>query len=128
MGVFCYTSIRRHRGKRPVRTTYERVFPCGKAPTFIRVNGRRCLRDIPAEWARRKDITGNWPMKSDALGVLDSQVDEAAKHLADHGVPTEFTKDGTGRCIVESRQHRNKIMEVLHIHDRDAGYGDRAKP
>lgn len=120
MALFCYTSS----GGR----TIERVFRMGKAPKTVSVGGTRYLRDVPAEWNGRRDQAGNWPQKSDALGVLDSQTDEAAQHLADNGVSTAFTSDGTGRCIVESRGHRNRIMKVLGIHDRDAGYGDRTRP
>ena len=130
MSVFCYTrhQIRLRKRGPIVSHTVERTFRIGKAPTSITVRGKRYLRDIAAEWAGRRIKNACWPMKSDALGVLDSQTDEAAKHLADSGVPTEFTKDGTGRCIVKSRGHRNRVMAVLGIHDRDAGYGDRARP
>lgn len=128
MATFCYTWIKRRKRLPTLTKTIERTFRMGRAPVSVRVGAKRYVRDVPAEWRKRPNTNACWPMKSDALGVLDSQVDEAAAHLAEQGVPTEFTNDGTGRCVVRSRGHRNRIMEVLGIHDRDAGYGDRARP
>ena len=99
----------------------------GKAPKTVTKDGQSFFRNIPAEWRGSDDICGNWPMKSDALGVLPSQIEEASAHLAECGVPTSFTTDGTARCIVENRGHRNRILNALNMHDRNAGYGDRAR-
>lgn len=120
MPSFCYTNRQ--------GDTIERVFRMGRARKSVVVDGVRYQRNIPAEWGTRRGSGTPWPMKSDALGVLHNQVDEASEHLLSVGVPTSFTDDGTGRCIVESRQHRNQIMAALGMHDRDAGYGDRARP
>jgi hypothetical protein len=100
----------------------------GRAPKCVRSRGKCYARNIAAEWKGRRDNDACWPKLSDALGVLHSQIGEAGDHLAECGVPTQFANDGTGRCIVESNQHQNRIMEALGIHDRDACYSQRAKP
>jgi hypothetical protein len=128
MVTFCYTRFIRHKRFATLAKTVERQFPVGKAPATVIICGDRYKRDIPAEWEGRRIKNACWPKKSDALGVLHSQVGEAAEHLADNGVPTQFCQDGTGRCIVESNQHQNRIMEVLGIHDRDACYSQRTRP
>jgi hypothetical protein len=128
MPVFCYTWTERRRGQKPLTRTVRRTFSIGRARVRIQVGGKCYVRDIPAEWAGRPDANACWPKKSDALGVLHSQVGEAAEHLADNGVPTQFCQDGTGRCIVESNDHQNRIMRVLRIHDRDACYSQRTRP
>ena len=112
----------------PLEHTIVRTFRMGKAPNRITVKGVGYFRNIPAEWNGRVNLSGNWPQYSDALGVLHSQTREASEHLAAEGVPTNFTNDGTGRCIVENQGHKNRIMEVLKIHDRDACYGQRTRP
>lgn len=119
MVFFCFTNDGQ---------TIKREFRMGKAPASIRCGGKRYVRDIPAEHRGDPPKKNPWPKKSDALGVLHSQIGEAAQHLAEEGVPTQFTNDGTGRCVVESNEHQNRIMEVLGIHDRDACYRQRAKP
>ncbi len=106
--------------------TIERKFSMNRVPRRVTVGSRVFHHDITAELSRRKDICGNWPKKCDGTGVLPSQVAEASEQLASEGVPTQFAPDG--RCILESRGHRNKVLQVLGLHDKDAGYGDRAKP
>lgn len=65
----------------------------------------------------------NWPMESVAAGVNPLQIREAGEDLMKAGIPTQFTKEGA--AIFEDRQHRNRVLEHLGMHDRDAGYGDR---
>jgi len=119
MPYYCYTS-------EDADVTIEEYYPVGKAPKTVTRGDDLFYRDIPAEWRGRKDTSSCWPMKSDALGVLPNQVGEATQELADAGVPTSFAKDG--RVILESRGHRKKVCEALGYHDKNAGYGDRAKP
>ncbi len=85
--------------------------------------------DDDAVWLMCRTVGGislNWPKKCDGTGVLPSQTQEASEHLASQGVPTEFAPDG--RAILRDRSHRNNVLEALGLHDKDAGYGDRAKP
>lgn len=79
-----------------------------------------------AERARRINTqsSSGWPYSSDALGVGPDQIKEAGDSLAAAGIPTSFDKEGG--LIVESRDHRNKVMGHLGMFDKDAGYGDRA--
>jgi len=118
MPMYCYTS---EDGQ-----TIERKFSMNKVPRTVTVGDRVFHHDIIAEQAGRRDICTNWPKKCDGTGVLPSQTREASEHLASQGVPTEFAPDG--RAILRTRDHRNKVLEVLQMHDKDAGYGDRAKP
>lgn len=68
---------------------------------------------------------GAYPYVSDAMGVDVDGIPEAAAELARAGVPTQFTEDGG--LIVEDRQHRKRVCEVIGMFDRDAGYGDATK-
>jgi hypothetical protein len=98
--------------------------PVGKAPKVINHNGFKGERDIVAEHQNHMDTPGNWPMHSDALGVNPDQIPEAVKQLAEAGVHAEFNAEG--QMKIESRQHRNRVLEASGMFDRDAGYGDRA--
>lgn len=129
MPDYCFTWTQRRKRMTALTDTIERPFPMGKAPRTVKVGRRLYLRDIPSEWRGKPHIACNiWPRKSDTLGVLHSQTGEAAAHLASQGVPTNFTNDGTGRCIVNDQKHENAIGEVLGIHQRNAGYGQRPGP
>lgn len=65
---------------------------------------------------------GNWPMKSDALGVAEDQIQEATEHARKNGVPVEFTADG--RAILNSAGHRKAYARLCGFRDRNAGYSD----
>lgn len=118
--IYCYTN--------ETGETIERPFAMGRAPRGVTVAGVRFDRDIPAEHAGEAPNAGKWPKLCDATGVLHSQVDEAETHLNSVGVPTTFTRDGTGRCILRDNQHRNNVLQALGMHDRDACYRQRARP
>lgn len=118
MATYCYTN--------KAGRTIEKCFPMGKAPRSIRVGFVRFRQDTAAKFAGRKHDAGSWPMLCDALGVLPSQAKEAEAHLNSVGVPTTFTREG--RCVVRNNGHRNRVMEALGMHDRDACYHQRAKP
>jgi len=66
--------------------------------------------------------TSVWPMKSEALAVHPSQIEEARKSAAARGVPTDFTP--SGRPILRTRGHRKAYCKAYGFHDRNAGYGD----
>lgn len=81
-------------------------------------------RDLSAEHGgciRLRNATP-WPQCSDAMGVHSSQAGELAQYCKDKGVPTEIDKQG--RPILTSRSHRKRHMEIRHLMDYDAGYGD----
>jgi putative FmdB family regulatory protein len=65
---------------------------------------------------------GNWPMKSEALGVHPDQIGEAVEQARKLGIPTEFTKDG--RPILTSPGHRKRYAEALGFWDKNGGYSD----
>ncbi len=79
-------------------------------------------RNYLAEHCDQKAHAGNWPMKSEALGVHPDQIGEAREQSIKLGVPTEFTKDG--RPILTSPKHRKRYAEALGFHDRNGGYSD----
>lgn len=103
--------------------TVERYFGVGEAPEMILIDMSIYQRDIVAE---QRTVTtekhANWPMKSDALGVHPSQIEEAREESRKMGVPTDFTKDG--RAILTSARHRKRYAEAHGIYDRNGGYGD----
>lgn len=106
--------------------TVERVFALGAAPRFIYLarGGKRAKfkRNVVAEHRHTRDVSGTWPMKSDAAGVAPSQVQEAREHSVKIGIPTDFTPDG--RAIFHSRLHRKQYCEAIGLYDRNGGYSD----
>lgn len=69
---------------------------------------------------------GNWPMRSDAMGVHPDDAKAAYEASVKAGVPTQF--DGkTGEAIFESPGHRKKYCETFGAFDRNGGYGDPQK-
>lgn len=80
-------------------------------------------RDIFAEQHGFKHTPGNWPMYSDAAGVLPEQRKEAYEYSKKMGVPTQF--DSEGRAVFTSKEHRKNYCEkVAKLRDRNAGYSD----
>ena len=99
--------------------------PMGKAPwSLTDENGVEFHRDLVAEHCGHKHTPGNWPMHSQALGCTPDQIPAMTKAYAEAGVKVEF--DSLGRLKLESRGHRNRVLELNGAHDRSAGYGDRA--
>lgn len=86
--------------------------------------GKRMIRNYAAEMGFVKVTPpGNWPMKSDAMGVHPDQIPEVEAHSRKVGVPTHFDRE-TGQAILTSRDHRFKYARAIGMFDRDAGYGD----
>jgi len=99
-------------------------FSCGGAPGQTRIDGKIWKRDIAAEHAPgRGQITGKWPIHSDAAGVGPGQVDEAMAEAKKLGVPTEYDRK-TGCAIFTDRKHRKKFCRAHGLHDNDGGFGD----
>lgn len=66
-----------------------------------------------------------WPFESDAMGVHPAQVAEAEAYAARCGCPTHYNPV-TGNPEVQNPEHRNALMKINGLADRDAGYGDYA--
>ena len=65
----------------------------------------------------------NYPMVSEAMGVLPSQVKAHMDHLRAMGCgQVNHTKDGA--IIFEDKAQRKKVCEALGFFDRNGGYGD----
>lgn len=114
MPTYCYTS---DDGTQHI----ERIYPMGKAPRILDIDGLTFKRDFRGELSPRA-CTGNWPMYSDAAGVHPDQIKEAYEKSVKDGVPTQFTPDG--RAIFTSRKHRKDYCRTIGMHDRNGGYGD----
>lgn len=99
-------------------TTVAKLRKHVKCPTC----GDVAHRDFVAEHRGFAHKPGNWPMRSDAAGVLPIQIGEAREESIKRGVPTEFTKDG--QAIFTSAEHRKKYCESHGMYDRNGGYGD----
>lgn len=86
--------------------------------------GKRMIRDYAAEMGYIKvPLPGNWPMKSDAMGVNPDQIAEVEAHSRRVGVPTCFDRE-TGQAILTSPLHRKRYAKAIGLFDRDAGYSD----
>lgn len=116
MPTYCYVN---KSGK-----VVERIYPIGKAPSTIKLDGSRYARCIAVEHAGFRNTPGNWPQKTTMSGVLPSQANELRDFLQRKGVPTEVCKDG--EMILRDRAHRKQVHQALGYYDRDGGYGDAA--
>jgi hypothetical protein len=96
---------------------YKRFRKC-KCPEC----GKRAEHTIAATTKNFKHSAGTWPMHSEAMAVLPSQVREQQAVLARSGIQCDF--DGEGRPILTSRQHRKQVAEAMGLYDRNGGYGD----
>jgi hypothetical protein len=85
----------------------------------------RMERDYAAEYSGRKRYPGNWPQMSDAMGVPSFQEKEFFEATEKAGCPT-LCKNG--QAVIESNEHRNRLMEFCGMHDMDACYRQRTKP
>lgn len=85
--------------------------------------GRQVLEhDFAAEAGVSRGDPWGSPLASRALGCHPSQIGEMQAFLASRGVRADFTPDG--KCLLESRGHRNQVLEARGYRDLDAGYGD----
>jgi hypothetical protein len=82
-------------------------------------------RDYAAEFSGSKSYPGNWPQQSTALGVPSFQEKQFTEFCEKAGCPTEF-KNGT--ATVRGNDHRNRLMKLFGMHDKDACYRQRVKP
>jgi hypothetical protein len=69
----------------------------------------------------------NYPLISEACGVLPHQIPEAERLARKHGVNTEYVKGGKhpGQAIFRDPNHRRRHMAAFGQYDQDAGYRDR---
>lgn len=84
-------------------------------------------RDFVSDARSVKGQATGWPMVSQAMAnpnMTEAERRAEQAHLERAGVPTQYT--ALNEPILESRTHRKKYMEAMGMHDRDAGYGDRA--
>lgn len=72
--------------------------------------------------SKLRNISGKWPIVSEAMAVNPEQVGEAREILKRAGVNTEYTK--TGEPILRSAAHRKQHAQALGFFDRNGGYGD----
>ena len=102
---------------------FDRIFPSDKIPKSVQIDGVRCKRCMPAEYASQGNSPPScWPMKSTALAVHKTQTKEYEKFSRDHGVPTHF--DATGHPEFSDKAHRKKYCELVGATDLDGGSGD----
>jgi len=102
---------------------YDEIFPMGKAPKFIKIEGVKCKRCLLAELASQNGLNPkNWPMKSRALAVHPSQRKEYSEFAKKHGVPTYF--DEMGHPVFRTKGHRKAYAELVGATDFDGGCGD----
>lgn len=96
---------------------YSEVFPIGKAPRCITVNGRPAYRSYAAE-TKGFPPTKGWPLECVASGVNASQAGELRELLARRGVPTEVSSDGNP--IYRDAKHRKKALKARGLFDKSA--------
>jgi len=109
-------------------TPEEKVFEVEKRKSEIKCGscGGKSERDFCAEHDKSNTAPDAYsrPLISESMGVGPDQAKEATRRYAEAGCPTDFTPDG--QCIIRSRSHRNKLLQLNGMRDNDAGYGDFA--
>ncbi len=73
-------------------------------------------RHAMAARGNRDKYTTAWPVLSDGAGCHPSQIQEYRKFLAGKGVEADYTPDG--RLVMESHDHRKKVLKALNMVDR----------
>jgi hypothetical protein len=126
-----YTFIRIDNNERVLKTLtvseYEALLKEDEETYLVEVGDELvpCTRDIIGDLSSTLSVVPSGEMRSIALGVPPSQVEDAQREAAAVGVPTEYDPR-TGEAIFTSRGHRKRLCEKLGYFDRDAGYGDPA--
>lgn len=101
----------------------EASFPIGTAPRRIVRSDRVYRLDITAcSRNRAPQSCALWPIVSDAAAIHPDQIPEAREYDRQHGVPTEYTRDG--QPVFTDRAHRKAYCEAHGLYDRNGGYGD----
>lgn len=110
MPVYCFTSAEGG-------ATVGRVFPMGKAPRSVHVNGHPYMRDYQAEQVKVPSPAG-WPMEPcSGSGVHPSQAQDLRDHFEKCGVPTEVSEDGDP--VYRDKLHRERALKVRNLHDNN---------
>ena len=107
-----------------VMTADEMLLRQNKDSVIILDDGVKAVRDIAAQYDGRRDVPGNYPMLSDALGCHPDQRSQFTELSKEAGCETHFTSDG--RAILESKGHRRSYAESRGLYDRNGGYSDPA--
>ena len=117
MPIYCYRT--------KDGTITERVFPIGKAPRRVKINGRFAARDLLAEHGTITGGEHGYPCESDSLGCRVDQVPEMKDFYRSHGVSVDF-KSSDGRMaqlVFESPGHRRQVMKAAGVNDRNSYTG-----
>ena len=118
MSTFCY--------QLPTGEIREEDFPIGTAPARVRfddgVTGERC---VTAEWRHPtrelRGVTRGWPIESYSMGVHPDDRFTAMKDAAEHGVATEYTKDGNP--LMRNMMHQRRFNKYMKAHNKDSFFG-----
>lgn len=84
--------------------------------------GSGVIARIPAPGGTARNVSGCWPLISEAAAVNPADIRREQQALKRKGVTTEFTPDG--RPIFTSRAHRKAHCEAVGLYDRNGGSGD----
>lgn len=95
----------------------ERVFPIGKAPRTVNVDGHIARRSFRYE-SKSLPTTSGWPLECVASGVHASQRTELSTLLRRKGVPTDVSKDGNP--IYRNARHRSNALKARGFYDKNA--------
>ena len=119
MPMYCFTS--------DDGTHVHRAYPVSNRPKTFTKGGEVFHHQVVCHHRKPNWVSssGVWPQKSCALGVGVDQIHSAEKAAYEAGVPLTFDK-ATGDAELQSNQHRNQVMEMFEVHDKDACYGQRA--
>lgn len=74
----------------------------------------------------KRRIVATWPLTPESIAINPEHVAATMEVDRKHGVPTEYTPDGSP--IITGPAHYRRYLALHGFHHRNAGYGDRAPP
>lgn len=98
-------------------------------PDRIVKDGKEYLRDIVREHEGVSHHPGNWPMTSNAMQILKSDIGTEMQDNASRGLNIEYKPSSDGCALTPvfaDRNQRARYMEAKGYFDANAGYSDRA--
>ena len=108
MPTYCYTT--------GDGQTHERIYPMGRCPKRIRVDGKVAHRDLVAEHGGIPSGQHGYPYWSDTLFAIPSTQEAWREHYNRNGVK-DVEYNAGGQLKINSRSHLKALMKAAHLNE-----------
>lgn len=99
--------------------TVDEMLACKQEDGSFNLPQGNAVRRMDVEHGGFHNVaSANWPMASEAAGVMPHQIKENVEYMRQRGVPTDFTRDG--KMIFTSHDHRKRALKAIGMHDKQA--------